>query len=204
MTSKLAEILFKGYRRRVLGLLLLKPDSAYHVRQIARLTNTQAGTLHKELARLADGDILTKRQQGNQVTYQANRQCIIFEELAGILRKTSGMADILANALSDIADQIDVAVVFGSIASGKATTFSDIDLLIIGDISFTEAVKRLYPVQSILAREINPKVYTINEWCEAVLKDSVFIRELLTKPIIEIIGGKDDLRKLGGAKSGAD
>ena len=204
MTSKLAEILFKGYRRRVLGLLLLKPDSAYHVRQIARLTNTQAGTLHKELARLADGDILTKRQQGNQVTYQANRQCIIFEELAGILRKTSGMADILANALSDIADQIDVAVIFGSVASGKATTLSDIDVLIIGDISFTEAVKRLYPVQSILAREINPKVYTVNEWCEAVLKDSVFIRELLTKPIIEIIGGKDDLRKLGGAEPGAD
>lgn len=202
MASNLAELLFKEYRRRVLGLLLLKPDSVYHVRQIARLTHTQAGTLHKELAKLADSDILTKRQQGNQVTYQANRQCIIFEELAGILRKTSGLADVLANALSETADQIDMAFVFGSVASGKATALSDIDLLIIGDISFTEAVKALYPVQSILAREINPKVYTSNEWREALLKESVFIRELLTKPIIEIIGGKDDLRKLGGAESG--
>ena len=54
MASKLAELLFKDYRRRVLGLLLMHTDKRYHVREIARLTGTVAGTLHKELARLAD------------------------------------------------------------------------------------------------------------------------------------------------------
>ncbi|MCH8847341.1 MAG: nucleotidyltransferase domain-containing protein, partial [Proteobacteria bacterium] len=43
MSSKLAEILFKDYRRRVLALLLLNPDKRYHVREIARLTGTVAG-----------------------------------------------------------------------------------------------------------------------------------------------------------------
>ena len=78
MTSKLAELLFRDYRRRALGLLLLHADKRYHVREIARLTNTVAGTLHKELARLADAGLLLKETVGNQVLYGANRDCPIF------------------------------------------------------------------------------------------------------------------------------
>ena len=91
MASKLAELLFKDYRRQALGLLLLHADKRYHVREIARLTGTVAGTLHKELARLADAGLLLKETVGNQVFYEANRDCPIFEELASILRKTSGL-----------------------------------------------------------------------------------------------------------------
>ena len=56
--SALASLLFKEYRRQVLGLLLLHPDESYHMREIARLTHTQPGTLHKELAKLAEAGIL--------------------------------------------------------------------------------------------------------------------------------------------------
>jgi predicted transcriptional regulator len=48
--------------------LLLHADKRYHVREIARLTGTVAGTLHKELARLADAGLLMKETVGNQVT----------------------------------------------------------------------------------------------------------------------------------------
>ena len=190
----LIELLFKDYRRRVLGLLLLHPESAYHVREIARLTGTVAGTLHKELSKLAEVGLLQKLMQGNQVLYQANRQSLIFEELASILRKTSGIAEVLAGALKPHQQQIECALVFGSIASGKATAASDIDVLIVGNLSFGDAVKALYPVQDVLAREINPKLYTLNEWRQAQQENTVFVQELLTKPHIKIIGDMDDLR----------
>ena len=190
----LIELLFKDYRRRVLGLLLLHPESAYHVREIARLTGTVAGTLHKELSKLAEVGLLQKLMQGNQVLYQANRQSLIFEELASILRKTSGIAEVLAGALKPHLQQIECALVFGSIASGKATAASDIDVLIVGNLSFGDAVKALYPVQDVLAREINPKLYTLNEWRQAQQENTVFVQELLTKPHIKIIGDMDDLR----------
>ena len=192
--SALIELLFKDYRRRVLGLLLLHPESAYHVREIARLTGTVAGTLHKELSKLAEVGLLQKLMQGNQVLYQANRQSLIFEELASILRKTSGIAEVLADALKPHLQQIECALVFGSIASGKATAASDIDVLIVGNLSFGDAVKALYPVQDVLAREINPKLYTLNEWRQAQQENTVFVQELLTKPHIKIIGDMDDLR----------
>ncbi len=91
----LSSLLFTDYRRKVLGLLLLHPEQQYHQREIARLTATVSGTLSRELAKLVDGGLLRKEAIGNQMHYRANRQCPIFEELASILRKTSGLADFM-------------------------------------------------------------------------------------------------------------
>jgi uncharacterized membrane protein len=46
--SALASLLFTDYRRRVLGLLLQRPEGACHVREITRLTGTVPGTPNKE------------------------------------------------------------------------------------------------------------------------------------------------------------
>lgn len=193
MSSLLVSILFKEYRRRVLGLLLLHPEQAYHVREIARLTGTIAGTLHKELGTLARAGVLEKSSRGNQVSYQANRECLIFEELSSILRKTSGLADVLTSTLAPVTKNIEAALVFGSVASGKANGNSDVDLLIVGSLSFSEAVKLLYPAQEILGREINPKLYSLEEWQLAINGGSAFIREILENPTIRVIGDIDDL-----------
>ena len=193
MTSKLAELLFRDYRRRALGLLLLHADKRYHVREIARLTNTVAGTLHKELARLADAGLLLNETVGNQVLYGANRDCPIFEELASILRKTSGLTDVLASALASFSDRILAAFVFGSMASGKETAGSDVDLLIIGDVDFTEIAKAVYSSQEVLGREINPKVYSKKEWNQMLKNKDAFIKEVLGKPKLFIAGSEDEL-----------
>jgi len=192
MASKLAELLFKDYRRRVLGLLLLQADKRYHVREIARLTGTVAGTLHKELARLADAGLLLKETVGNQVLYGANQDCPVFEELASIFRKTSGVTDVLADALAPLSDKIVTAFVFGSMASGKETAGSDVDLLVIGDAGFSEVAEAIYSAQEVLGREINPKVYSVDEWNQVLEKKDAFIKELLAKPKLFITGSEDE------------
>jgi predicted nucleotidyltransferase len=195
MSLPLASVLFKDYRRRVLGLLLLHPGESYHVREIARLTGTVAGTLHKELATLAKAGILTRHARGNQKLYAANRDCPVFEELAGILRKTSGMVDVLATALLPVAEQIDSACVFGSVAQGRETTHSDVDILLIGVASFADIVKALYPCHEALGREVNPKVYGKAEWAELVHKKDGFAREVVAKTKMFIIGGNEAFEK---------
>ena len=189
----LASILFTEYRRRVLGLLLLHPDEHYHLREIARLTGTVPGTLARELAKLEEAGLLESQRVGNQRHYSANRSCPVYEELASILRKTSGLADVLEEALLPLSTRIQLAFVFGSIASGSAGSHSDIDLMVIGDVTFSELVTTLHPAQETLGREINPKVYSPQEWQQLKTNKSTFVEELLTKPKLFILGTEAEL-----------
>ena len=186
-------ILFSEYRRRVLALLLLHPDERYHVREIARLTNTTAGTLHRELSKLAKSKVLLREQSGNQVYYQANRNFPIYTELASILKKTSGLVDVLFDFLTPLAEKIEVAFVFGSVAKGTENLGSDIDVLIIGEVDFTEAVAALYAAQASLGREINPKIYSREQWKSSLQKQDLFIQEVLNNPKLFIMGAEHDL-----------
>ena len=141
MPNHFSDLLFGDYRRRALERLLLNPDQRYHVREIARLTCTVAGTLHKELNKLADAGILLSEKVGNQRFYQANKKCPIYTELVSILRKTLhdknkvNLLDQLKTsrvALSALARQhhIKRLVLFGSAARGELEPDSDIDLLV--------------------------------------------------------------------------
>jgi predicted nucleotidyltransferase len=192
----LSSLLFSEYRKRILSLLLLNPQASYHVRELARLTNTAAGTLHKELSKLTAGGILQSKKVGNQVHYSANMQCQIFNELASILRKTSGLVDVLAEALSSAQHQISVAFVFGSVARGEQQTNSDVDVMLIGTLSFGDAVQCLHNTETTLQRAINPAVYTIVEFKRRIENNDSFITEILNKPKLFIIGTENELRQL--------
>lgn len=191
--SVISSLLFPEYRRRVLGLLLLHPENHYHVREIARLTNTTPGTLHRELTKLAKAEVLVREVSGNQVYYQANRSFSIFDELSSILRKTSGLVDVLTNALIPFADKITVALVFGSVGRRTESAGSDVDLLIIGEIDFVTLVKALYPTQEIIGREINSRVYHKEEWKKLVRKKDPFAQEILNNSKLFIIGAANEL-----------
>lgn len=91
--TDLGTVFFGAYRRQVLGLLLLHPDESFHLREIARATNTQPGTLRRELVQLTDAGVLGREKLGNLVRYKADPACPIYDELRGILKKTAGVAD---------------------------------------------------------------------------------------------------------------
>ncbi len=194
----LLDLLFGTYRQRALAQLLLHPESSYHVRELARLTGTTAGTLHKELAKLAEVGLLQRAKQGNQVRYQANRECPVFPELAGLFRKTSGLVDVLAEALRQLHPAPELALVFGSLARGDENAGSDVDLLLIADCGFGEAVKALHPAQAILQREINPVLYSAPEFARRIETKDAFALNILANPKLFVIGTPHDLGKFAG------
>src|ERR1051325_4848216 len=102
----LANLLFGAYRRDVLALLLLHPETSLHVREIARLTGKVPGTLLRELNALADAGLLLRRPLGNQVHFLANPGSPIYEDLRNILKKTSGLTDVLRDALVPLESKI--------------------------------------------------------------------------------------------------
>jgi DNA-binding transcriptional ArsR family regulator len=116
--TDIASLLFGAYRREVLALLLLHPEQSLHVREIARVTGKVPGTLLRELNQLAYAGILLRRPIGNQVHFQADPACPIYDELRSILKKTSGLADVLRQALEPLGGKVKAAFVYGSMARG--------------------------------------------------------------------------------------
>jgi DNA-binding transcriptional ArsR family regulator len=193
--QSMSSLLLPDYRRRILGLLLLHPDEALHGREIARRTGLQPGSVARELVRLTQAGLLHRARRGNQQVYRADKESPIYTELTSILRKTSGLVELLADALAPIASRLRVAFVFGSTARAAETAGSDIDLLLIGDAAFREVVELLFPAQSMLGREVNPRIFSVAEF-SARLPVEPFLADVVSKPKLFVIGNAHELEEL--------
>ena len=129
--------------------------------------------------------------------YAADASHPIFPELAGLLRKTVGMAEVLADALADLADRIDVAFVFGSMARGTEVGGSDVDVMVIGEVDFGAVIDALVSAEQTLARDVNPKVFSRGEWSARVRSKDDFVVNVLAQSKIFLIGGERELASLG-------
>ena len=192
--GQLGDALFTRTQQKVLGLLYAQPQKSFYTKEILRLTGMGVATIKRELDRMVAAGILTMTKRGNQHHYQANFECPVYHELIGIIKKTVGVADVIKQALLPLAGKINRAFIFGSVASGKESSTSDIDLMIIGDVGFSEAVNALYSIQEKLGREINPKIYRKDEWSQMLNNKDAFVQEVLAKPQMDIMEDNCELR----------
>ena len=193
--SQLGQALFTTTQQKLLALLYGHPEKSFYTKEILRLTKMGVATIKRELDNMASSGILNKFNIGNQLHYQANKQCPIYSELIAIVYKTFGISDIIKTALMPFCKYITWAFVFGSIANNKETALSDIDLMIIGEVRFSDVVQELYSIQDLLTREINPKIYTIQEWEQLQLTNNAFVKDILEKTIINLIGDGHEFRE---------
>lgn len=194
--KSLAHHLLGQTRSAVLGTLLLRPEASLHVRELARVTGSSAGSLHRELAALSALGLLKRETIGRQVHYRADRDSPVYAELTGLLRKTAGLADVLRAALTPLADSIALAFVYGSMASGTARAASDVDVMVLGDASFAPLVQALAPAQEALAREVNVTPMRPTEFAAKLHAGDGFARSVMSREKIWLIGTDHDLAEL--------
>ena len=160
--------------------------------------------MQRELAQLTEAGLIRRWQSGHQVYFQANSDSPVFKELKNLIAKTAGAAEAIREALLPLSDRISLAFVYGSVARGEETQQSDVDVLIVGHISFAEAVKALRMAQERLERDVNPTVYPLAEFRSRLAEQHYFIREVLSGPKIFIVGDGDELERLAGARVAAE
>ena len=194
--DKLSVTLFGKTRRAILGLLYGRADQALYLRQVARLTGVGLGAVQRELEKLSSAGIIRRTQRGNQVYFQADTECPVFKELKSLITKTVGVGQVLKRALAPLSNQIDVAFVHGSVARGEETKSSDVDLLVIGEASFADVVSALDKAQDRLGREINPAVYPTREFKRKLGGASNFLRTVMEKPKLFLMGDEHELGRL--------
>ncbi len=179
-------------RRDLLTLFFTNLSQRYYLRELQRLLGYSAGNIRRELLRLKQHDLLTTQHVGNLLYYTVNAAHLLFKELKSIVTKTTGVEGILKSTLATI-DGIAIAFLYGSFAARKDTGSSDIDLMIIGSPNPSVLHEALARVEQKLQREINPTIYSVDEYRSKKRARRGFITELLRRPRIMLRGRADAL-----------
>lgn len=189
--SGVANALFSKVQQRVLAVLFGNPSRSFYANEVIALAGSGTGAVQRELARLDAAGLVAVTRIGNQKHYQANSSTPVFEELRGLILKTSGLADILRAALAPMADRVEAAFVYGSVAKGQDTAKSDIDLMVISDtLSYPDLYASLEEATRRLGRTVNPTVYSPQELDKRVKEGNAFIQRVLAQPKIWVVGEK--------------
>ena len=189
----IADALFSKGRQRVLGVLFGNPGRSFYANEVIALAGSGTGAVQRELIRLAATGLVTVTRVGKQKHYQANAAAPVFEELRGLVLKTSGLADVLRAALVPLTGQIGAAFVYGSVAKKQDTAKSDIDLIVVSDsLTYADLFAALEDSTNRLGRKVNPTVYSSRELAKRRKQGNAFVTRVLAQPKIWLIGGERD------------
>lgn len=196
-TDSIGSALFGVTRQAVLRLLFGHVEKRFYQQQIIRSLRLGSGTVQRELEELVRAGILARTVEGRQTYFQANSDCPVFAELRGLVRKTFGVAEVLEQALLPLARKVRLAFIYGSIATGEERAGSDIDVMVVGDeISMLDVATALHEAQDELGREVNPTVYHTDEFCRKLAQGHHFLKSVIERPVIFLIGDQDELTRL--------
>lgn len=196
-TNQAIENLFPTVRRHVLATTLLSPDRRWYLRELAAEIQVTPSSLQRELQNLVEAGVLKRVEDGNRAYFQADVSSPLFPELQGLMKKTLGGVDALREALMPLKERIELAFVYGSYATRtELRNTSDIDIMVVGDVSSREAVAALSKVEEALGREVNPTVYTSKEFNEKLSQGNHFLTTVARSEKLPIIGDTDVLAAL--------
>jgi len=196
--ASIAAVLFGKVRRAVLALLFGHADESFYLRQIERTIGSSHGAVHRELGHLVQAGLVVRTNRGKQVYYQANRHSPVFADLRGLIVRTAGVADVLRGSLAPLAERISIALVYGSMARGTEKTESDIDVMVVGDVTFGEVVQSLHSAEQELRREVNPSVFPAEEFRERAQSGEHFVTSVLEDAKVFLIGDSNELERSAG------
>jgi DNA-binding transcriptional ArsR family regulator len=191
----LLDALLPKTRQGILAALLGEPEKTWYVSELARRMGVPSSSLQRELQDLTKVGILKSHRQGRMAYYQANTASPVYSDLRGLLLKTAGLVDVLAEALKPLAAKLQLVFVYGSIASGEAQSDSDIDLMVVGQVAPAELALPLRRARELLGRDINPTVYTPQEFEKKRTAQDHFLAHVLAKPRLVVLDNRYDLGK---------
>lgn len=185
--------LFSESQAALFRWLFGQPDRRFHLHELRRLTGLGSASLQRELRKLTEAGLLSSERVGNLRRFQANPASPIFGELVALTRKTLGLEPLLRAALAPLSPRLHAAWLYGSVAKGTDTAFSDIDVMLVGeDFTLSEILERLLPLEAELGRKINPTCYTRAEFNRRRADPDSFVSRALAEPVIQLLDIADE------------
>jgi DNA-binding transcriptional ArsR family regulator len=192
--STLAAIL-SPTRQAVLTALFLRPEKSWYLSELASSLGTGPSSLQREIDALVHVGILEKRIDGRRSYIKANEESPIFPEIRGLIEKTSGIVSMLREAIVGTKG-LKIAFIYGSLARGEEGAGSDVDLMLIGSLSTMDISPRLRTVERTVGRQVNPTVFSLDEFAKNLAQKNHFLRTVMRNNKIMLIGTEDELESI--------
>ena len=186
---ELAPLFRSDTQGEILARLLLNPDAAVTIAELARATSTSYATTHREVQRLVRAGVVSENRVGRASQVMANTTSPAYGPLTELLLLTYGPAVVVPRVLAGI-DGIDAAYIYGSWAARRSGEHGspprDVDVLVVGNPSRNTIYSAAEEAEQILGREVNIRVVSADAWGAAA---DAFVRTLQDRPLVELKGG---------------
>lgn len=194
----IANALFSESQSRLFRWLFGRPERAFHLSELRRLTGLGSASLQRELNRLVEAELVQSERVGNLRRFQASPKSPVYSELVSLTRKSVGMEPMLREALMPLLPRLKAAWIFGSVARQTDASQSEIDIMLIGqDLPLGDILERLLPMEAQLGRKINPTSYTPAEFEHLRAKRGSLVNCVLAQPILPLIGDTGEPGRAG-------
>ena len=181
--------------QQILSALLLERDEPWYLSDLAKRLRVTPSTLQRPLDSLLKAGIIRRRSEGNRVYFARDPDCPILPELRSLLAKTVGLLDILRESLGPFARGIQIAFVYGSIARQEERSTSDVDLIVVGDVTFADLSPNLKKAEGRLGRPVNATLLSPHEFAEKMARKNHFLCSVVAKDKIFVIGTAHELEE---------
>jgi len=184
------EKLFTSKNRvKILNFVLFEKSETY-IRDISKKLKISPHAVKREIDNLLALKIILKKD-GRLIL---NNESNILSPLKEILIKTDYVYYPIKNRLED--KRISLAFIFGSFANNKQSPESDIDLLVVGDLSQGDLFKMLHGIDKEIGREVNPVLWSVETTKKN--RETAFFKDIVKKKKMFLIGGENELQKIIG------
>lgn len=182
----LAPFLRSDTQGEILALLLLNPDDAYSLADVARAVDAPTAVVHKEVSRLVEAGVLGDSRQGRSRLVRANPDYRLLRPLTELITGTYGPVPILTRELADVSG-IQAAYIYGSWAArregDRGDQPRDIDVLVVGSAARTELNEASAAAEERLHTPVNITKVSPEAW--AVGKDP-FLVTVRSRPLVRL------------------
>lgn len=197
-TTASSDALFPKTRQAILAATFLEPQRWWYMRELARHLHLSPSSLQRELHSLVKGGILRQEREGKHVYFQAAADSPIFQELRGIVLKTTGLVEVIRSALKPFAGRIQWAFIYGSVARSAEHSASDVDLMIVGRVGLAALSPALRKAEQKINRAVNPTIYTREEFGSKVKSNHHFLTTVLHSKKLFVLGDPGEFGKTLG------
>lgn len=154
--------------------MFVDPGHNFTLNELLAQAGIGRGGGQRQIERLLLAGVLQEGpRRARQRSIKVNTDYFLYSELRGIVLKTFGLAEPLRKALEPFESQIAEAFVFGSVAKGRDTHESDIDLIVVGDAPLMAITEAMLQAGNTLGRPVHLNLYGADEWARLKQADPV-------------------------------